>query len=105
VTGTLTVNAGPPPPPGLPGETFVSITVTAPPPPPAPPLPTISPLLINSTPPGKAPLIVNAGVPVEVEDIVAPPLIVATTFEVWFQPFATARERKLTSVPVTVRLN
>jgi hypothetical protein len=56
------------------------------------------PLLISETPPGNDPLTVSAGVPVLVEEIVTPPLIVATTLAVPGHPALTARVLRLASV-------
>jgi hypothetical protein len=72
-----------------------------------PPRPKITPLFINSTPPGKEPLTVHAGVPVEVEKIVTPELIVQTNLEDWFHPAAIAAllKLKLLVSAVTEKLN
>ena len=70
----------------------------APPTPPLPPRPTIVPLLTNSIPLGQEPLIVKPGVPTVSEVITTPPLIVATTFILWFHPAFTASVRRFALV-------
>jgi hypothetical protein len=45
------------------------------------PIPTITPPFISDTPPGKDPLTVRAGVPVELDDMYTPELIVATSLD------------------------